>query len=43
MMLSTFWLAFGFVLTVNGHPLTAVMLTLPWFVHRRWERKNAHQ
>jgi hypothetical protein len=38
MMLSTVWLIAALVFWMYGHPFTAAMLALPWFVHRRWER-----
>lgn len=40
MMLSTVWLAVGFVLSIHGQPLTAAIVTLPWFLHHRWEERE---
>jgi hypothetical protein len=39
MMLSTLWLCVALVLLLNGHPLTAALLALPWFPHHRWEQR----
>jgi hypothetical protein len=38
MMLSTVWLAMGFVFSMHGHPFTAAIVLMPWFQHHRWER-----
>jgi hypothetical protein len=38
MMVSTFWLAAAFVVSCDGHLLTAGLVALPWFLHRRMER-----
>jgi hypothetical protein len=40
MMLSTVWLAIAVVLALNGHDLTSAVPIVPWFLHRRWERRQ---
>lgn len=40
MMASTIWLIVSLVLLYNVHPITAALLALPWFAHRRWEQSK---
>jgi hypothetical protein len=40
MWLSTIWIALSITLSLDGHPMTALLPLSVWIAHRRWERKT---
>jgi len=39
MMLSTLWVGLSIAMSVDGHPVTAVVPLIAWVLHHRCERR----